>query len=291
MELTVKTHTHERRRMTDRKIETRKVSDLQPHPYQSRIYVDHQPPDLEDQADFFKSVKDNGVLHPLLVTHENIIISGHRRWEAAKRAGQEVVPVEVFWSHDDLDIRAALVHANKVRKKSRYMLACEAQVLLEIEQERARRRKTEGQKAGGQARHGSLPEPVPGSSDRGEAADKVGAAMNPPLSGKTVRQAVEVAKTIEKLEREGKGKEAERLKTTLNEKGFKPAAQEVRKKKEGKTQAPAGSKLDFERADRLLGQLGAVLRELVKKPGGLEAVSAWCKRNMVEYLMVITKGR
>src|SRR5207248_11592509 len=97
----------------------RKVSLLNPHPENARIYGD----DVDEKL--LASVRAHGVYEPLLVTREGLIISGHRRWKAAKKAGLGEVPVSVFPSADDLDVLEALVHCNEQRVKTRYQVAQE----------------------------------------------------------------------------------------------------------------------------------------------------------------------
>lgn len=67
------------------------IDAIQPNPYQPR--QDFSPSDLEDMA---KSVKEKGVLTPLLVSKTSSgyqLIAGERRWKAAQMAGLSRVPV------------------------------------------------------------------------------------------------------------------------------------------------------------------------------------------------------
>jgi len=57
------------------------IADLRPHPANQLIYGDCADEDLVD------SIRENGVLSPLLVTTGGILVSGHRRLDAARRAG------------------------------------------------------------------------------------------------------------------------------------------------------------------------------------------------------------
>ena len=77
---------------TNSGIKTANVNDLEPSPYQPR--KDFNPEALDALV---TSIKEKGVLQPLLVRHVGSnkyeIIAGERRWRAAKLAGVTDVPV------------------------------------------------------------------------------------------------------------------------------------------------------------------------------------------------------
>src|SRR5262249_41626756 len=132
--------------------QTRKVTDLKPHPDNHRIYGDTA------DAELIESIRSKGVLEPLLITLDNLIVSGHRRWRAAQAAGLADVPVIVFPAADDLAVLEALVESNRQRVKTNEQLGREGRALLEVEKERARRR---------QGARNDLQERVP-ASDQGQ---------------------------------------------------------------------------------------------------------------------------
>ena len=88
------------------------VRRLKPHPLNETIYGDRA------DADLIASVKARGVLNPILITSQYLIVSGHRRWGAAIATGLEVVPVVVFGSDDPLDVEEALIESNRQRQKT-----------------------------------------------------------------------------------------------------------------------------------------------------------------------------
>src|SRR5262245_40132474 len=115
-------------------------------------------------AAFLQSVAAKGVLEPLVITDDNRIISGHRRWRAAQELGLSIVPVSVFPSHDELDVLEALIEANRQRTKSNEAIAREAATLLRIERERAKQRQAATARANQpQAKKSQKREPVPTS--------------------------------------------------------------------------------------------------------------------------------
>lgn len=192
----------------------RDTATLRPHEENVRIYGD------DADAGLIESVRQKGVLNPILITTDGTIISGHRRWRAAQVADLGAVPVSVYGSTDPLDILEALVESNRQRAKTNEQIGREASVLLRIEQERARRRQAHGATAPGK----TLVEPVPQATP-GKSRDHVGAKLG--VSGKTAERAAHVVAVIDRLEADGKQVAAAALRTTLN-RNAKAAHQQAR---------------------------------------------------------------
>jgi ParB/RepB/Spo0J family partition protein len=203
--------------------QTRKVADLKPHPDNLRIYGDAA------DAELVESIRTKGVLEPLLITLDNLIVSGHRRWRAAQAAGLTEVPVVVITTADELDIIEALVESNRQRVKTNEQLGREAKALRDVEKQRAERRRREGAakagKASGVSRRGeaNVQESVPERShdEQGQARDKVGEKLR--ISGKTAERAAAVVEKIDALREDGQSAAAEQLRQILNTKGVGPA--------------------------------------------------------------------
>ena len=84
-----------------------KVSDVVPCSFQPRTEFDREA--LESLA---QSIKEKGVLQPLLVRKKNDkyeIIAGERRWRAAQLAGLNEVPVIVKDLNDSETLEIALI--------------------------------------------------------------------------------------------------------------------------------------------------------------------------------------
>jgi protein gp37/ParB-like chromosome segregation protein Spo0J len=217
-------------------VETRKVKDLKPHPENARIYGDR--PD----AEFVQSIKDQGVLAPLLITHDDRIISGHGRHYGARQAGRDEVPVTVFPSRDELDILEALVVCNRQRRKTNEQLAREARALLHVEQERARHRQK--QLAGRRKKKGEVPANLPGGAETGDARDKVGRQLG--TSGKKAEQAAAVADALDGLVQAGKQREADQLRSKLNSTSVHGAYQLASEQGYLTGQARGGSRVELD---------------------------------------------
>lgn len=124
--------------------ETRDPRTLISHQLNATIYGHG---DNDEDAKLVESVRQDGVLHPLIILPDGTIISGHRRRMAAITAGLAEVPCII---RDDLagsdEITAALVAraliaSNKQRQKTREQMAREAVELAEIESKLAELRR------------------------------------------------------------------------------------------------------------------------------------------------------
>jgi len=196
-------------------IEQRPTDTLIPHPINAAIYGDGPDAELVD------SIETQGILTPLIITETGIILSGHRRWAAAKKLSLPTVPVIISPLTDDLDVREAVIESNRQRDKTTEQRGREYTEIKAIETERARRRMaTSGPGVyGGKPGVENLPQAVLGKS-RDIAAGKVG------MSGKTAEKAATVVKAVDTLREQGKLKEAEELRRALNS---KPVSSSYRK--------------------------------------------------------------
>src|SRR5262245_36661787 len=156
------------------------IESLRPHPRNQTIYGDKADQEL------ITSVRQYGVMGPLVITHDGLIISGHRRWQAAERAGLKQVPVIEFWSDDANEILTALLEHNLQRAKTNEQRVRECQLWLELESCLARQR---------QATLNNIPLPANLQEARGEAsacaADRVGRKPRTMSKGDDVVQAID----------------------------------------------------------------------------------------------------
>ena len=143
---------------------------LKPHPVNQKLYGAETIP-----QDFIDSIKENGILEPLVIKRDGTIISGHRRWLTAKALNMESVPVRVLEFENELDEREAIITFNKQREKTFSQKMAEAEELEAIERERARERQREAGVA-------NLPTVSSGNvslthEDKGQTRDKVAEAV------------------------------------------------------------------------------------------------------------------
>jgi phage N-6-adenine-methyltransferase len=150
------------------------VSELEAHPKNREIYGDTG--DLEES--FVESIREKGVLEPLVITGDKQVISGHRRLQAAREVGIDAVPVRISEFDTDLAEREALIEFNRQREKTPGQIVNEFEEMLEVEKQRAKKRKDD---AGGHVEN--LPQ-----GDSGKARDKAAEKVNADVSGRTLEK-------------------------------------------------------------------------------------------------------
>jgi len=158
---------------------------LKPHPKNKEIYGDTDTPsDLTEP--FVESVRENGVLEPLVITRGKKIVSGHRRWLAAKATATDTVPVRYTEFDDDLSEREALVEFNRQREKTPGQVVNEFEEMLAIEKER------------GRDSQGSGPTSTKNLVEvDGDAQTRAAEKINANVSGETLRKGKKVKEKAE----------------------------------------------------------------------------------------------
>jgi hypothetical protein len=157
----------------------RRVENLRMHPLNKKIYGDSIP-----DASLINSVKDNGVFNPVILNQDGLILSGTRRWLAAKKAGLVKVPTIRFLGKSELVEELFLIESNRQRVKTEGQIAREASELLRIESELAKTRKAAG-----------IDLPVKSSGGNGDVRDKVANTLG--IGGSKVDQAVAIVRAAE----------------------------------------------------------------------------------------------
>jgi len=159
------------------------MEDLKPHPMNAEVYG----PDAFD-IKMMESIRKHGVLEPLVVTRENVIVSGHRRWAAAMKllpAGSGL-PCRVEEFEDELAEQEALIAHNLQREKTFSQRMAEGQVLDRIEYERSKRR---------QGTRTDIPAILPEGYEPGETREKVAAKIG--MGARTYGKAKKVVEAAE----------------------------------------------------------------------------------------------
>lgn len=72
--------------------------------------------DLGDLAALMESMRQHGLIHPILVNRSNELIAGERRLESAKRLGWKTVEVTVVDKPDELERLEVELDENLQRK-------------------------------------------------------------------------------------------------------------------------------------------------------------------------------
>lgn len=126
----------ERDSAAEPKVEHARLSRIEPCPENNVVYTP-QSLDDPDIVDLIKSIRANGLLEPIQISADNVIISGHRRAFCAFHAGLREVPVirrEISYSRDREVFLKLLVEANTQRKKTGAILRREAAMKIDPEQ-------------------------------------------------------------------------------------------------------------------------------------------------------------
>jgi len=166
--------------------------ELQPHPKNTEIYGDTD--DVDDlDATFKESVAEKGVLEPLVITNGKEIISGHRRWLAAKEAGLRSVPVRYSEFDNELAEREALIEFNRQREKTFGQIVNEFEEMLEIEQDRAEKERRKKISETQSVKKSETRETFPTSQNNDmRARDKAAEKINASVSGRTLEKGKKV---------------------------------------------------------------------------------------------------
>jgi ParB-like chromosome segregation protein Spo0J len=140
---------------------------LKPHPLNDRLYNSACTPDL------LASIREQGILEPLVALPDLTLISGHRRRDAAIQLDLPLVPVIVREFEDQL---SAIIGFNTQRKKTWGEIYQEARLLYPRMQARAAVRRVEGAKRGAAVKHGHEvgEPPAPRQKAVDELADIIG---------------------------------------------------------------------------------------------------------------------
>jgi ParB family chromosome partitioning protein len=158
-----------------------KTRNLSIHPLNEKLYGESKT-----DSDLLGSIKENGIFNPIIVNKSKQILSGSRRWVAAKEAKFEKVPIITLLSDDYLLDELFLIESNRYRDKTAEQKGREFKRLKEIEVELAKQR---------QGTRTDLVETFPPSA-AGKARDKAAAFIG--MSG---RQAEKLEKLVDKADK------------------------------------------------------------------------------------------
>jgi len=221
-------------------VQLENIKNLRTHPLNAKIYGDTFDQELEE------SIAKKGILSPLLITKDHIIISGHRRYYAAIKLNIAEVPIIFSDIVGTLEIEETIIFANRQRTKTNEQKAREFIHLEEIEKEKAKIAKarkcretnerasiTYMPQADSNPVPATLPEPdlkniknlsnltsgvrEKNVESRDIAAKKLG------IGYKTARKGAKVVAKIDELAAEGKVQEADYLRKALNNKSVNAA--------------------------------------------------------------------
>ena len=88
-------------------------NNLKPHPRNNEFFDDM---DGQKWKDFLQSVKTSGIIEPIIVTQDLVIVSGHQRVRAAKAIGLMKIAVEVRHYDSDDKVLKDLIETNLMQR-------------------------------------------------------------------------------------------------------------------------------------------------------------------------------
>lgn len=172
---------------------------LKEHPDNSWIYGDI------DVTEMVEDIQKSNWIKTLVVNQDNVILSGHRRFMAAKILGYDSLDVEHVTTNNEIEMLERLLWENRNRVKTPSQMQRESVKWREIYSEQAKER---------QGTRTDIVDNCPQSNEpktRDIVAAKVGFG-----SGMTLDRADKVAERIDELKESGKDREAKILETALN---------------------------------------------------------------------------
>jgi len=201
-----------------REIKEVKTDLLKPHPQNERIYGQ------EDVSDLVSLITERGrIVDNLVVNKSNVIISGHRRWLAAKELGLQTVPCEIVDFASPEEELEELIHYNAGREKTFEQKIRESMTLEEIYSAKAEKRSMSNLKNVGVDKVKLATSTEMDENSEEYADDEVRGATRDIVakkagisSGKTYERGKKVVLEVDKLRSVGKEDDAELLITVLN---------------------------------------------------------------------------
>jgi len=196
-------------------IETRKIETLKEHSQNTNIYGN----ELSNIEELAQQIKFSGIVKPLIVTNNGVIISGHRRYKACCLLGMKQIPVEIRNFNNESEELECLLLENSYRMKTMEQKVREARIYEEIETEKAKQRMHAGNKPLISQYNADPVENLPQgdmNSDYGKTRDIVAKKLNIG-SGRTYEKAKKVVEKIDELKSTGENEKAADLSATLKD--------------------------------------------------------------------------
>ena len=122
-----------------------KIEELKPHPRNSEFFDDMSG---DKWKEFLESIRTSGVIEPIVITQDKVIVSGHQRVRACKELGITEIMTEarIYDNNDDVlkDVLLSNLNNGRLksmsdRKKVHYILALETFGLIKDDIQERRR--------------------------------------------------------------------------------------------------------------------------------------------------------
>lgn len=250
--------------------------------------------DAVDQ-ELLASVKANGVFedHPIGYVQDGdfkVIVSGHRRHQAARIAKLDMVPCVRLKDieNDPLAIEERIILSNRQRVKTTEMMAREAAKLASIEAERAESRKASSLKQNtGKTGVSSVRGTSTPDGESGRTREKVADSLG--VSDKTARNLIKAGKALEEAETKGQTHKAEKIKEGLEKSAAAGAkAAEPKPQKNGSVVKPS---FDEKKLEKPIGLVRRALDDRLAAYPGTDRLYRAAKHAFSQLIDRLTEWR
>ena len=85
------------------------VEDLKPHPQNNYFFDDMEG---DKWKEFIESVKSRGIIEPIVITQDNVIVSGHQRVKACKELGITSIACKIHTYNNEDEVLQDLIETN-----------------------------------------------------------------------------------------------------------------------------------------------------------------------------------
>lgn len=106
------------------------INELKSHPRNNEFFDDITGDSWEA---FLESIKSSGIIEPIVVTKNMVIVSGHQRVRAAKELGIETILADIHEYDDEEDVFLNMLLSNLNRVKEIPSLIRRCEIISEIE--------------------------------------------------------------------------------------------------------------------------------------------------------------
>ena len=91
----------------------KKIEELKEHPLNDKIWGF----DPEAEKFLIESIKEKGILSPIIITPEGKIVGGHRRFRVARQLGYKEVPCRIFYPESPGEEEEVFIEDNLTQRK------------------------------------------------------------------------------------------------------------------------------------------------------------------------------
>jgi N6-adenosine-specific RNA methylase IME4 len=199
-------------------IEQIDINLLKPHPRNVEIYGE------EDVTELVDYIRDSKWIKPIVISQNNVVISGHRRIQAAPLAGYTKIPYVRQYFETETDELKALLLENASRDKTPEQKVREAGKWKGIEEEAKQRQLStlaQYRNSENDIDYSSVSD-EPSLTEKGKSSDKIAAQVGF-KTGRALERAAKVVNTADQMIGQGEADKGKALLKVMNEESVNAA--------------------------------------------------------------------